>query len=282
MRDVSDLELKPEMGRKRRDHYIPQGYLKGFVDPARQEKPRPLWFFDVRNNFWSERSPREICYRHGFYDYSASETSETADEDFRDLESTYPRVRECLLESNFEKWQEFLEFLLCFIQMMRARSLLFFEHTQRNGKDLRAFIVNEVSPDGISVKVRSMIPKPLPDYFVRNWTITRMREEIKKGASWLKKFHWCLRYCDSPETPFLISETPLLAVGRSVNAMDIFRDPEALVFFPICWQACLIGSIRRFDRETDRFGEEDMRRTARIYGDAAKLFVVGPSRIDFS
>jgi hypothetical protein len=282
MPETLALEPKPEMRKNRRDHYIPQGYLRGFIDPARLQKPRPLWFFDILNNGWSERSPREICYRPGFYDYATSEISETADEDFRDLESTYPQVRDSLLESNFENWQEFLEFFLCFMQMMRARSLLFFEHTQRDGKDLRAFVVEEVSSDRMSVKVRSMIPEPLPDHFIRNWTINKMREEINKGASWLTKFHWCLRYCDSPETPFVISEAPLMAYGSFKDAMEIVRDRDALLFFPLCWQACLIGSMGRFDRETDRFGDTDMRRTARMYREAAKMFVLGPSKVDFS
>lgn len=258
MRETSTLEPQSEMKKNRRDHYIPQGYLRGFINPWRLQNPRPLWFFDVPNSVWSERSPREICYRPGFYDYATQEISETAEEDFRDLENTYPQVRKSLLKSKFENWQEFLEFLLCFMQMMRARSLLFFEETQREGKDLRAFTIEEVSSDRMSVKLRSMTPEPLPDHFIRNWTITKMREEIDKGASWLMNFHWCLRYCDSPDTPFVISEAPLMASGRSENAIDIFRDRDALLFFPLCWQACLIGSVARFDQETGRFGEEDM------------------------
>ena len=28
--------------RNRRDHYVPQGYLRGFIDPARMEHSQPL------------------------------------------------------------------------------------------------------------------------------------------------------------------------------------------------------------------------------------------------
>jgi len=35
----------------RRDHYLPQGYLRGFIDPARRDEAQPLWLLDVRSGF---------------------------------------------------------------------------------------------------------------------------------------------------------------------------------------------------------------------------------------
>jgi hypothetical protein len=49
--------------RNRRDHYVPHGYLRGFIDPLRLNSHQPLWRFDVHQNVWSERSTREIGYR---------------------------------------------------------------------------------------------------------------------------------------------------------------------------------------------------------------------------
>jgi len=51
----------------RRDHYIPQGYLKGFIDPRRKDLPPPLWYFDKLNGIWSQQSPGEVGYRNGCY-----------------------------------------------------------------------------------------------------------------------------------------------------------------------------------------------------------------------
>jgi hypothetical protein len=33
--------------RGRKDHYVPQGYLRGFIDPARSECDHPLWYLDL-------------------------------------------------------------------------------------------------------------------------------------------------------------------------------------------------------------------------------------------
>jgi hypothetical protein len=108
-----------------------------------------------------------------------------------------------------------------------------------------------------------------------------MRDEIKKGAAWLKDFNWCLRYSDSPSTPFIISEIPFVCRGRTSELAEALQDPETLLFFPLCWQACLIGSRQFFERETDRFGNEDMQRVQKMYRESANLFVLSPVKLDF-
>jgi hypothetical protein len=266
----------------RRDHYLPRSYLCGFIDPERTNYRQPLWHFDIPNGVWSERSPREVGYRHGFYDYATSEiVSETADNAFAQLENAFPAIRRELISKKFENWRDHRDFLLRYIQMMRARSLLFFDHQQVDGKNLRAWTIEEISPDRRSVTVRSMTPEPLPDTFIRNWTITQMRTEIQKGAAWLNDFNWALRYCDSPAAPFVISETPFVSEGRHADLADALRDTETLLFFPLCWQACLIGSRQFFYVETDRFGDEDMRKARRMYRESAKLFLLSPRQLDF-
>src|ERR1700730_5504295 len=106
---------------------------------------------------------------------------ETADNGFAELERTYPMVRRELISSKFENWNKHRDFLLRYIQMMRARSLLFFDQKHAEGKNLRAFVIKEIGPDRKSVKVESLIPESLPANFIRNWTITEMRTEIQKG-----------------------------------------------------------------------------------------------------
>ncbi len=110
-------------------------------------------------------------YRHGFYDYTTREIGlEAADAAFGELERIFPKVRRELIERNFENWKDHRDFLLRYVQMMRARSLLFFEHQYAEGRNLRAWVIEEVSPDRRSVKVRSIIPEPLPDGLIRNWS----------------------------------------------------------------------------------------------------------------
>lgn len=276
-----DLEIVSSKTKRRRDHYLPQSYLRGFIDPSRMKHERPLWHLDIPQNVWSERSTREVAYRTGFYDYASVDAGlEAADRTFSKLERTYPQVRQQLISKNFENWPDHRDFLLRYIQMMRARSLLFFDHKHAEGKNLRAFIVEEVGPDRRSVRVRSMIPQPLPDDFIRNRAITEMRAEIQKGAAWLNDFKWALRYCDSPADPFVITEVPVIASGPSAKVEEAMQHQETLLFFPLCWQASLIGSRQFFHVETDRFFQEDMRRVRQIYRETAKLFILSPSKLD--
>lgn len=112
-------------------------------------------------------------------------------------------------------------------------------------------------------------------------TLLHMREEIKKGADWLWEFQWALRYTDSVDNPFVLTEAPFLAVGdRPGTIGQMLHDPETLLFFPICWQACLLGSRRRFDKETDNFGQAGMQTFRKKYWSYANVFLVSPTELE--
>jgi len=267
---------------KRRDHYIPQGYLRGFIDPAREKHPRPLWRFDVSLNKWSSCSPKEVGHRKGFYDYVGVGTAlenETADGAFLRLENDYPLVCREMVSGGFGRWSEHLDLLLSFMQMMRARSLLFREQRRELGKNLLAWEIEEVYRDRNAVKLKSITPSPVSPTFVRNRAITEMRQEIEKGAAWLKDFDWALRYVDSVNDPFIISETPFVAMGPCPKTEEAIQHQDTLLFFPLCWQACLVGSIRPFDIKTDRFCPNDVQKVREIYRNTAKLFLLSPTKI---
>ena len=75
----------------RRDHYVPQAYLRGFIHPQRQGHPKPLWVLDLRGHEWSEKSPSQIGWAHGFYDYApGSNPDATADDASADWRTTFP------------------------------------------------------------------------------------------------------------------------------------------------------------------------------------------------
>ena len=278
-------EVKPATKKGRRDHYLPQSYLRGFIDPAREKESQPLWLLDVRYNKWSMKSTKQVAHGDGFYDYAGDspefEDLETADEAFSDLENGFPLIRENLIAHNFRNWKRHRRFLFKFMQMLRARSPLFFEQMKAEGKALQTWTVKDVHPDGKTITLDSMEPKPPSDAFIKNRTILHMREEIKKGANWLWEFQWALRRTDSVDNPFVLTDAPFLAVGdRPGTIGQMLHDPETLIFFSICWQACLLGSRRRFDKETDNFDQEDMQTFRKKYRSYAKVFLVSPTKLE--
>ena len=55
--------------RDRKDHYLPRGFLKGFIDPANKDLAKPLWHFDLETAEWIRESPCSIGWERGMYDY---------------------------------------------------------------------------------------------------------------------------------------------------------------------------------------------------------------------
>jgi hypothetical protein len=269
---------------KRKDHYIPQGYLRGFIDPSRVGHPKPLWCLDIPTNTWSPRSTSEVGQYRGFYDYAGAKAAiaelEAADSVFVGLENGYPGIRDEIVSSGFAQWTKHREFFLRFMRMMGVRSPLFREQKTAEGKTMRALVVEEVYHDRKAIKVKSLTPSPVPPAFIRNRAITQMREEIQKGVAWLADFHWALRYTESVTDPFVISELPFAAEGPPGELKDVLTHPDTLLVFPLCWQACLFGSVRKFDVETDKFDTADMRTTRRKYKAWAGQFLLSPVKIN--
>jgi hypothetical protein len=104
--------------------------MRGFIDPARENLPQPLWHLDIPYQRWSMRSTKQIGHGTGFYDYAGTapelDSLESADDAFRELENDFPRIRGRLLSKHFRNWHKHLGFLLRYMQMIRARSPLFF------------------------------------------------------------------------------------------------------------------------------------------------------------
>jgi len=279
------LSAAPVPKKARRDHYLPQGYLRGFIDPARERESQPLWLLDVRYNKWYMRGPKQIAHGEGFYDYAGESPElqdlETADEAFLELENAFPTMRDKLIAGGFRHWKHHRKFFFRFMQMLRARSPLFFEQKKTEGQALKTWTVKEVHPDGKTITVDSIEPKPPSEAFIKNRTIHDMREEIKKGADWLWNFDWALRYTDSVDNPFVISEAPFIAVGDRAGAIgEMLQDPATLLYFPICWQACLFGSRRPFDKKTDKFSQQDMQTFRKKYRTFANQFLISPIKLD--
>jgi hypothetical protein len=271
----------------RRDHYLPQGYLRGFIDPARENEEKLLWKLNIPSKQWAEKSTKALGFVHGFYDYAGSgpeiDSLPSADGTFSELENEFPAVREKLLslrKKGFRNWTKHLDFLLRYMDMIRARSPIYFAHREAAWKATPTWIIDKV--DGNKITLKSMEGSPPPDNFIKNRTISQMREEIQKNGAWLRDFNWALRYAESVAEPFVASEAPFVAdeIPKGVSDDEALKHPDTLLYFPVCWQVCLFGSIRRFDRGTDKLESRDMEVARRKYRVFAKEFLISPTKLD--
>jgi hypothetical protein len=270
------------MKKGRRDHYLPQSYLRGFIDPARQKEEQPLWHLDVRHQNWRMRSTKQVGYITGMYDYEGHhpelELVETADDAFLELENEFEAVRSWLIDRGFRNWHKKLNFLLRYMQMLRVRSPLYFDQVKAQSQSLRTMVVQEVHPDNRTLTVSDPVPLASPQ--IKNLTITNMREEMHNGPDWTWTFNWALRYTDSIANPFVANEQPFIAEGPTGNMVELVKHPDTLLVFPICWQACVFGSLQRFDKGTDLNGPEAMRIMRKKYRSYAGQFLVSPTKLD--
>jgi Protein of unknown function (DUF4238) len=251
------------------------GYLRGFISPLRAELQKPLWLFDKERNEWLERSTAEIGFERGFYDHRGLEAQvESADEAFAELEREFPLVRDRIVADKFTNWYHHLDFLLRYFQMMRARSPLAFEQRQERDRSCQFHRVVQVAG-----RVLTYEPAHVTETFLKSKAIAEMREELRKGADWLYRFDWALRYSVSPDVPFILSDTPCVVEGKFSTLQEAMLRPDTTNVFPISWQACLFGSLARFDVRTDEFSCEDLQKMHRKHFDRANRFIVSPVKL---
>jgi Protein of unknown function (DUF4238) len=248
--------------RNRLDHILSRGYLNGFAIPGKEDR---LNVFNIEKRIWFESSPAAVAAEHGFYDYSEGAAPDaTADQAFWEFETKFPVIRKELIEENFRQWTKHCDFLVRYSQMLRARSNLFREEVLdeiRRGTllsidEVLETIPSSIRPGELEIKARYSAFQPpndqLRDALFKNLTITKMREEIKKGAGEFAGWFWCLRYTLDVTRPFVTSDNAVGLIGFGpLSRGAAMAHPDTLFVFPFCWQACLIGSPRKFDIETE-------------------------------
>ena len=113
----------------------------------------------------------------------------------------------------------------------------------------------------------------------RNMTITTMRGEIAKGAALFSDLDWCLRFTGDVTNPVITGDDMVIVDGKTPILETAVRDPRTLFFFPLCWQACLIGSPAKFDVETEAFHPSDLQTIQSRYLKAECRFAYAPTRL---
>src|SRR5215469_3988879 len=99
--------------RGRKDHWLPQGYLRGFIAPSRAQLDKPLWCFHRHAQKWESLSTTEIAFGKGFYDYASGTDCSVVthpDSVFARLEREFPQRREQMAANQFATWEQHKEF----------------------------------------------------------------------------------------------------------------------------------------------------------------------------
>ncbi len=182
------------------------------------------------------------------YDFSNDAiTAEHADVTFKKMENDFPALRERLIAREFAGWQGDREFLLHYMEMIRVRSPLFFEE---QGPELAESTVATItSVDEVEKKITHETPRRLSEDEVHDMTLAKMREGFSNGMTLMANFHWQLRTTFDPYNPIVASEEPLFVKGTKTQTeramtMDLLTDEGSEIWFPICWQAVLVGRVR--------------------------------------
>lgn len=250
-----------------KDHWLPQGYMKGFIGPSRANEPKPLFCFEKETQQWKPVSTKEIGKGKGFYDYANGTDYSTVthpDSVFARLEREFPLKRNQMARDNFASWHQHKDFLIEFMHMLRARSPMAMKQQRasalsRRGARTTRIVPHPTNPKLTGVVMDTVTPYQMPESVVRNMTIAEMLADVQSNALWPKNMDWCLRYTDDETNPYCSTDQPVIVQGTlAVQGVtpEVLSHPDTLVILPLCWQACLFGSAFKFDVSYDRANPE--------------------------
>jgi hypothetical protein len=267
--------------RGRKDHYLPQGYLRGFIAPGRESLPRPLWCMRPHTGEWNYKSTAQIGYEVGFYDFANDALdAEHADTTFKEMENRFPLVRAQLSVTNFEGWQVHQDFLCRYMQMIRTRSPLYFQQKKAELATQYVWAVAKVDPSGTMITLENMEGRLLTANEIHDHTLSKMRDEFKQGIGWMNEYYWTMRTTGDHQDPFVAGEQPLFLSSDVDSPTIVMQHPSTHIYFPLCWQACLIGKRTPWIEDTQTIAPDKLRVIRRIIRHKANKFVVSPRPID--
>jgi hypothetical protein len=94
-------------------------------------------------------------------------------------------------------------------------------------------------------------------------------------------FNWALRYTNAPADPFVTGPQPVITEGKVEGRgfVDAMKHPDTLIWFPLCWQACLVGSIRRFDEGTLEAPPSLLAHVRGLFRRSTSGFLISPHKL---
>jgi hypothetical protein len=210
-------------------------------------------------------------------------TAEHADVTFKRMENEFPLIREALIQREFAGWQDHIDFLLTYMQMIRVRSPLFFVEQGQELAD--ATVATITSVDHSENKITYDNVRKLTIDETHDFALTKMREEYYRGVAWMANFHWQVRTTFDPGNPVVTSEQPLFVKGIKTQSeramtMDILTDEGSEVWFPLCWQAAIVGRVHSFETNIVPFTQTTLSGMRHIVAEMSPQFVVSPQIVN--
>ena len=217
---------------------------------------------NVERGTWSEKSPSEIGWERGFYDYSpGSSPDETADDVFRFLENNVPAIRDRIRNEGYTTWIRHREVLVKFAVMMAARSPLFREQV----------LSEELPRSPTGSKGRDA---------AKDSAITLMVKQMRRVPHQWHGFDWVLRHTQEPENPFVASDQVVGMTGSAPTLEEAVRINDFWLFCPLSWDMCLLSSSRPLDSDPTAPHElEHVIELQTLMRRRARTFVASPTQI---
>ena len=237
-----------------KDHFVPQGYLRGFIHPSRVREQKPLWVFATSTRSWSEKSPAEIGFARGFYTARGGPAAHFPfDRLFADLERDLPASRESIRQHGYPTWIHHRSVLVRAAAVFSARTDYFLaEATAASGGQPQA------RDQGLATMANELLRRPM------HW----------------EKLHWALRVVHSPDDGLPTADSPVQMEGsledpRS-NPSVAMSHPDTALLFPLAWDMLLMGSPQPWPVPTAPLPRPSIERLRARARESATDFFVSP------
>ena len=171
------------MGQKKRHHFLPKFYLKGFIDP---HNPPFIWLYEKGEPLIQKRSPINIAVRkhyHSFVTTAGERDSETVENIFADMEDkAAPVIRkikneETLNEQDRKQFARFLAFMMTRVPKFRndVEILVKRESEKKHAK----FTVQPEKLGEFSLGATHIAEYFIRDFIAMKWTFFKATQEYK-------------------------------------------------------------------------------------------------------
>jgi len=238
------------MGKKRRHHYVPEFYLKGFIDPA--DKPY-IWIYEKGNPKIKKATTKDIAIKKYYYSYRTPEgdkDSETVENFLAEIERKvapiFKKIKHHKTLSDEERW-----LFSAFLASMMTRVPAFRNSTEKAIGNL----VKRIGPI-IAYKESKKIAERLlsGDYTIEVevspiFSLAMIPLSVRDFAPIFYKMTWSF-FQATKNCKFITSDNPLYFYDPTYNRKSpygvglIFKNIE--VVFPISQELIFLGTWGRW------------------------------------